>query len=221
ARIARPGSRIRSSTAGWSSPNAAGRSPSCRRISAKRLSWSVHRASPTRRPPPSATARWERSRAASIGHAPACRTFSRSRARTISARTTPRAQFSRRGGAADHRGRDDRPPAGGSARAPSTMHLLRGPRLRGLAAQSALLRLPIDEGARGRELIAQPDIIDEASHVCIGRAALRAPGDELGQCWKLLKTDLLRQPPAPAPRFLLDHDTCRSELYGGGMVPVN
>jgi hypothetical protein len=101
------------------------------------------------------------------------------------------------------------------------MHVLREPVRRELVAQSALLRLPIDEGARGRELIAQPDIIDEASHVCIGRAALRAPGDELGQRWKLLKTDLLRQPPAPALRLLLDYDTRRSEVYGGGIIPVN
>jgi DNA-directed RNA polymerase specialized sigma24 family protein len=86
------------------------RSRSCRQTSGRRSSSSAHRASPTRRPPPSATARWERSRAASIGRAPACRTFCRLRVRTISVRTMPPAQSSRQGVAADrrvfrHRGR--------------------------------------------------------------------------------------------------------------------
>ena len=61
--------------AGWNSRNSASRSPSCRLISARRSYSSARRASPMRRPPPSASARWERSRAGSIGRArgsPSC-----------------------------------------------------------------------------------------------------------------------------------------------------
>src|SRR6516164_3653862 len=61
----------------------------------------AHRASRMRRRPPSATARWERSRAGSIVHAPGCPICSPSTAPTTSARITRRAQFCRRAGVAD------------------------------------------------------------------------------------------------------------------------
>src|SRR5262249_25981706 len=54
-----------------------------------------------KRRPPSAIARWERSRAASIARAPGCRIFFPSMAPTTSARIIRRAQFCRRAGAAD------------------------------------------------------------------------------------------------------------------------
>src|SRR5262249_7819578 len=60
------------------------------------------RASPMRRPPPSATARWERSRAGSIVRASGCQNSSPSTARTITARIIPRAGFCRPAGAAKH-----------------------------------------------------------------------------------------------------------------------
>src|SRR5262245_9473471 len=53
-----------------------------------------------KRRPPSAIARWERSRAGSIVHAPGCRICSPSTAPTTSVRIIRRAQFCRRAGAA-------------------------------------------------------------------------------------------------------------------------
>src|SRR6478672_2264421 len=55
-----------------------------------------HRASLARRPPPSATARWERSRAGSIVRASGCQNSSPSTARTITTRIIQRAGFCRR-----------------------------------------------------------------------------------------------------------------------------
>src|SRR6516164_4931814 len=61
-----------------------------------------------KRRPPSATARWERSRAASIVRAPGCRICFPSTAPTTSARIIPRAQFSPQAGAADQPSLSDR-----------------------------------------------------------------------------------------------------------------
>src|SRR5439155_24013743 len=103
----------------------------------------------------------------------------------------------------------------------SLMRILRERVRRELVTPSALLRLAVDEGACDRELITEADIIDKAGHVCIRPATLRSPDHELGQGRKLVKIDFLRQPPASALRLLLDHGTSRSDVYGGGIVPVN
>src|SRR5262249_28890390 len=114
---------------GWNSRNSGWRSPSCRLTSGKRSSSSAHRASRMKRRLPSAIARWERSRAGSIAHAPGCPICSPSTAPTTSARIIRRAQFCRRAGAADpprahsasiqvKEEAPARPNPGGSTRAP-------------------------------------------------------------------------------------------------------
>ena len=81
------------------------------------------------------------------------------------------------------------------------MHVLGEPVGRHLVAEPALLRLAIDDGAGGRELIAEPDIVDEASHLCSRGAALDPAGDELRQGRKPLEIDLLGELPAAAFLF--------------------
>src|SRR5262252_7102768 len=57
------------------------------------------------------------------------------------------------------------------------MHVLGEPVGRQLMAEAALLRLAVDEGAGGGELIAEADIVDEASDVGLRLATFGATGD--------------------------------------------
>src|SRR5215469_3151042 len=101
------------------------------------------------------------------------------------------------------------------------MHVLGEPVGRQLMAEAALLRLAVDEGAGGGELIAEADIVDEASDVSVRLAALDSTGDELRQGRKLVEVDLLRQLPAAAHHLLLDHDVLGGDVNRAGVVPVN
>src|SRR6516164_9122516 len=101
------------------------------------------------------------------------------------------------------------------------MHVLGKPVGRHLMAEAALLRLAVDEGARGRELIAEADIVDEASHLGLRLATFGSTGDELRQGRKLVEVDLLRQLPAAARHLLLDHDVLGGDVNRARIVPVN
>src|SRR5215468_6172223 len=101
------------------------------------------------------------------------------------------------------------------------MHVLGEPVGRHLMAEAALLRLAVDEGARGRELITEADIVDEASDVSVRLATFSSTGDELRQGRKLVEVDLLRQLPAAARHLLLDNDVLGRDVDRGRIVPVN
>src|SRR5262249_54885969 len=101
------------------------------------------------------------------------------------------------------------------------MHVLGEPVGRHLMAEAALLRLAVDEGARGGELIAEADIVDEASDVGLRLATFGSTGDELRQGWKLVEVDLLRQLPAAAGHLLLDHHVLGGDVNRARVGPVN
>src|SRR5262245_19126913 len=101
------------------------------------------------------------------------------------------------------------------------MHVLGEPVGWHLVAEPALLRLAVDDGAGGGELIAQPDIVDEASHLCSRGAAFDPAGDELRQSREPLEVDLLGELPAAALHGFLDRHALGRDVNGGGVVPMD
>ena len=85
------------------------------------------------------------------------------------------------------------------------MHVLGEPVGRQFVAEAALLRLAVDHGAGGGELIAEPDIVDEAGDLVVRLCGpATRPTIELGQGRQLLEIDLARRSasrgPSPFPR---------------------
>src|SRR5262249_43349369 len=101
------------------------------------------------------------------------------------------------------------------------MHVLGEPLGRHVVAEAALLRLAVDQGPRGRELIAEPDIVDEAGDVGVGLATFDPADDELWQGWKLVEVDLFGQLPAATRHLLLDHDVLGGDVDRARIVPMN
>src|SRR5262245_5864912 len=101
------------------------------------------------------------------------------------------------------------------------MYVLGEPLGRHVMAKAALLRLAVDQGPRGRELIAEPDIVDEAGNVGVGLATFDPADDELRQGRKLVEVDLFGQLPAAARHLLLDHDVLGSDVDRSRIVPMN
>src|SRR6266508_6267822 len=101
------------------------------------------------------------------------------------------------------------------------MHVLGEPVGRQIVPDAARLGLAVDDGAHGRELIAEPDIVDEAGHVGSGLAALDPADDELWQGRKLLEVDLPGERPAAALDLLLDHDALGGDMDRAWLVPMD
>src|SRR5215472_14209 len=80
------------------------------------------------------------------------------------------------------------------------MHVFGKPIGRQFMTETALLRLAVDQRASGRELIAEPDIVDEASDVGIRLAAFALAYDQLRQGWKSGEIDFPPQAASPGPR---------------------
>jgi hypothetical protein len=78
--------------------------------------------------------------------------------------------------------------------------------------EAALLGLAIDQGAGGGELIAEPDIVDEAGDVGVRSAAFDPAEDELRQGRQRLEIDLAGELPAASFHLLLDHHALGRDL---------
>src|SRR5262249_28435967 len=79
------------------------------------------------------------------------------------------------------------------------VHVFGKPIGRQFMTETALLRLAVDQRVSGRELIAEPDIVDEVSDVSIRLAAFALAYDQLRQGWKSGEIDFPRKlPPRPS-----------------------
>src|SRR3972149_3602646 len=84
----------------------------------------------------------------------------------------------------------------------SRVDVLGEPLRRELAARARRFRLAIERAADGRELIAAPDVVEEAGHLVVTPPTRDLSGDEVVELGELVEVDLLEQRPAlPLPRL--------------------
>ncbi len=101
------------------------------------------------------------------------------------------------------------------------MHVFGEPVGRQIVSEAAFLGLAVDEGARRRELVAEPDIVDEAAHLVAGFATVDTADDELRQGRQRLEVDLAGDPPAAAFCLLLVHNALSHYVNWARFVPMD
>src|SRR5262249_51409714 len=91
------------------------------------------------------------------------------------------------------------------------MHVLGEPVRRQLMPEPAALGLAVDHCAGGGELIAEPDIVEEAGDLAVGLPTLRAAGDQVGDGGQLVELDAATRP-AMLVGLLGERDIARAHM---------